>query len=178
MRRFGILFLILSLLMVFGIASAMEKKIDSEKAEKVAPNEKQVLAATAKVSMATALATASKQVTGTILSAELENEDGKTIYSFDILPTPSSEIIKEVKIDAVTGTFIGSEDEPIAKEADEKWKEMKEAKKGEKCEKNEEGEKWEKGAKSTKKGTTEMKESKKKDEKEQENEKDEKEEKN
>ncbi|MFB3895185.1 MAG: PepSY domain-containing protein [bacterium] len=173
MKCLGITLLILSLLMFFGIASAMEKKVESEKTEKSAQNEKQLLATTAKISMATALATASKQVAGTVLAAELENEDGKTIYSFDILPAPSSEIIKEVQIDAVTGALIGTEDEPMGKEADEKGKEMKEAKKGEK---DKEGEKWEKGEKSAEK-ESEMKESKKKGEKEPENEKNEKDEK-
>lgn len=128
MKRLGITLVILSLLVFFGMAYAAEQKAEAEKAGKTEMGEKQMLATSAKVSMAAALATASKQVAGTVLSAELENEDGKTIYCFEILPTATSTIVKEVKIDAVTGAFIGSEDENAAKEATEKAAESKDNK--------------------------------------------------
>jgi hypothetical protein len=79
-----------------------------------------------------------------VVNAELENEDNKVIFSFEILPTPDSKIIKEVQIDAVTGVLIGVEDENAKKEADEKAKDSKEVKKGTKHKK---GEKYEKSSK-------------------------------
>jgi hypothetical protein len=138
MKRLGITLLIISLFVFVGMAYAVEQKAEMGKAEKPAMGEKQMLATAAKVSMAAALATASKQVAGTVIAAELENEDGKTIYCFEILPTADSAIVKEVKIDAVTGTFIGTEDENAEKEASEKTAESKEwagkkGKHGEEC---------------------------------------------
>jgi hypothetical protein len=132
MKRLGITLVILSLLVFFGMAYAAEKSV---------MNEKQTLANAVKVSMAAALATASKQVAGTVLAAEVENEDGKTMYCFEIMPTPTSTIVKEVKIDAITGAFLGTEDETATTEATEKAAESKESKSwaGKKGEKDEEG---------------------------------------
>jgi hypothetical protein len=145
MKRLGITLVILSLLVFFGMAYAAEQKGEAEKS---GMSEKQALASAVKVSMAAALATASKQVAGTVLAAEVENEDGKTMYCFEIMPTPTSTIVKEVKIDAITGAFLGTEDENAATETSEKAAEMKESKKGEKDEEGEnEGENCVKGEK-------------------------------
>ena len=163
MKRLGITLLVISLFVFFGMAYAVEQKAEVEKAGNSEMGEKQMLAKSAKVSMAAALATASKQVAGTVLAAELENENEKAMYCFEILPTADSVIVKEVKIDAVTGAFIGTEDENAEKEASEKASEAK-------------GEKWGKGEKSEK-CSKEMKESKDKESKEKDNEKDEKDEK-
>jgi hypothetical protein len=143
MKRLGITLVILSLLVFFGMAYAAEQKGESEKS---GMSEKQALASAVKVPMAAALATASKQVAGTVLAAEVENEDGKTMYCFEIMPTPTSAIVKEVKIDAITGALIGTEDENAEKETSEKTAEFKEAKKSEK------NEKWSKGEKDEKEG--------------------------
>src|SRR5262249_38764640 len=62
-----------------------------------------------KISMKRARAVALKQVTGgKIESAELENEDGKLIYSFDIRNRSG---ITEVNVDAMTGKIIAVQKE-------------------------------------------------------------------
>jgi len=72
----------------------------------------------AKISMRKAKSIALKKVAhGKIESAELENENGKLIYSFDI---KSSSGITEVNVDAISGKVISSRHETPAKEADEK----------------------------------------------------------
>ncbi len=81
---------------------------DGNKVEEI-----QNLAKEAKVSMATALDTAIKLVPGTVIKAELEKENEVVVYSFEILPTPESEIIKEVTIDASSGKVVKQEDEKL-----------------------------------------------------------------
>lgn len=74
----------------------------------------------AKVSLADATATAQKEVpTGKIQSHELEREDGKLIYSFDIKIAGKSGI-EEVNIDAMTGAVVAKEHEDPKDEAKEK----------------------------------------------------------
>jgi uncharacterized membrane protein YkoI len=46
---------------------------------------------------------------GTALAAELENEDGYLIFSFDILPSLSATELKEVHVDAKTGLVLKTE---------------------------------------------------------------------
>jgi uncharacterized membrane protein YkoI len=69
----------------------------------------QSMAKTAKVTMAAALQTALKAAPGTALAVELENEGGKLIFSFDILPSLSATELKEVHVDAKTGLVIKTE---------------------------------------------------------------------
>lgn len=72
----------------------------------------------AKVSKEHATKTALEQVKGgTIQSSELEKEEGKLIWSFDI---KSGNEMKEVWIDATTGAVVNTETESPVKEADEK----------------------------------------------------------
>ena len=69
------------------------------------------LKAEAKVSEAAARATALKEVpNGVIQSGELEREDGKLIYSFDI-KVPGKSGIEEVEVDAMTGAVVEREHE-------------------------------------------------------------------
>ena len=154
--------LVLVLTVVLGMTWCFAK----EATEKDPMAEKQAVAKAAKITMAAALETASKEIKGTVVNAELENENDKVIFSFEILPTPDSKVIKEVQVDAVTGVLIGVEDENANKEADEKAKDSKEVKKGEE---NQKGEKYEESSKE--KG--EKGESDEKDEKGENNEKDE-----
>lgn len=71
-----------------------------------------------KISMKQAKAIALKKVpNGKIESAELENEGGKRIYSFDIKTTSG---ITEVNIDAKNGQVVAVQNESPAKEAAEK----------------------------------------------------------
>jgi uncharacterized membrane protein YkoI len=74
----------------------------------------------AKVTMAQARATALKEVpNGRVRSSELERENGKLIYSFDIR-VPGKSGIEEVNVDAVTGAVAGHEHETPKIEAKEK----------------------------------------------------------
>jgi hypothetical protein len=67
------------------------------------------LLAQAKVSQADAEKTALAQVPGgTVKEAEIEKEDGKLIWSFDVV-TPDSKDTTEVNIDAVTGSLVNIE---------------------------------------------------------------------
>lgn len=87
------------------------------------------LQAEAKVSEADARATALATVpTGTISSAELEKENGKLIWSFDIAKAGSKNIT-EVHVDAKTGKVIASKTETPRKEANEAAAEAKESRK-------------------------------------------------
>lgn len=91
-----------------------EKKGEKEEAEKEEPQTSlQEMVAAAKISMPEALKAAQEAVSGTVISAELEKENGRIIFSFDILPSPGSQIIQEVHIDALTGKVIAKEEEKI-----------------------------------------------------------------
>jgi hypothetical protein len=58
---------------------------------------------TPQTSMNDARVTALRQVPGTVIAEELERENGKTVYSFEIKPTAGNEANKEVKVDGETG---------------------------------------------------------------------------
>jgi uncharacterized cupredoxin-like copper-binding protein len=70
-----------------------------------------------KVSMAQAKAIAKKTVPGKFKSSELENENGKSIYSFDI---QAKDGLHEVNIDANSGEVLENKIETPADEAKEK----------------------------------------------------------
>lgn len=73
----------------------------------------------AKVSAADAQRTAqAKFPTGTIKSGEIEKEEGKLIYTFDI-QQPGVTGIEEVNIDAATGAVVKTEHESAAVEKHE-----------------------------------------------------------
>ena len=75
----------------------------------------------AKMTMADARALASKTVPGAKIQAgEIERENGKLIYSFD-MKTAGKSGIDEVNIDAMTGTVIANQHEtPKAERAEAK----------------------------------------------------------
>lgn len=56
---------------------------------------------------------------GTIKEGELEKENGKLIWSFDIA-TPGSKNITEVNVDAITGSIVSVGTETPADQAKEK----------------------------------------------------------
>src|SRR5580765_3964033 len=60
-----------------------------------------------------------KAPNGTVKEAELEKEDGKLIWSFDIT-TPGSKEITEVAVNAINGEVVSVENESAEKEAKEK----------------------------------------------------------
>lgn len=76
-----------------------------------------------KIGMKRAKAIAMNQAAGKIKSSELEKENGKWIYSFDIRNAKGT--ITEVNIDAYSGKVISVEEENAQKEADEKRMEKK-----------------------------------------------------
>ena len=65
---------------------------------------------------------------GKVKDAELEEEDGKLFWSFDIT-TKGTKDITEVHVDAKTGEVLSVEKESAADEAAEKAKEKKDGKK-------------------------------------------------
>jgi len=77
-----------------------------------------------KITMEQARAIALRKAPGTVRSAELENEHGKLIYSFDIATSPKA--VTEVNVDALNGKIVAVQQENAAKEAAEKKQEAKE----------------------------------------------------
>jgi len=76
----------------------------------------------AKVSIEDARSTAVKRVPGEIKEEELEKENGKLVYSFDIQAT-GEKGITEVQVNAVDGSIVSVEKEDAAAEAKEKKQE-------------------------------------------------------
>lgn len=84
---------------------AKEKAADAKAKPKV--ESQAALAKEAKVTLAAATATALKAVPGSAVKAkELEREDGKLIYSFE-MKTAGKAGIDEVNVDAMTGEIVG-----------------------------------------------------------------------
>ncbi len=82
----------------------------------------------AKVTKAQATKTALERVpNGKVKEAELENEHGKLVWSFDIA-TPGSKGITEVQVDAMDGSVVSEEKESPKAEKAEKKAEHKKAK--------------------------------------------------
>lgn len=82
----------------------------------------------AKITEAAARATALKEVpTGTVKKFELERENGKLIYSYDI-SVPGKTGIEEVAVNAIDGTVVAHEHETPKAEKAEAAKEAKEKK--------------------------------------------------
>jgi uncharacterized membrane protein YkoI len=82
----------------------------------------------AKVSEATARATALARVpNGSVKSSEIERENGKLIYSFDIT-VPGKTGIEEVNVNAIDGSVVGQEHETPKSEKKESAAEAKEKK--------------------------------------------------
>ena len=82
------------------------------------------LARQAKITMEQARAIASGKVQGQFLEEELENENGRLLYSFDIRNAEGK--VTEVEIDAKTGEIVNVEEQDAEKEAAEKKQKMME----------------------------------------------------
>jgi uncharacterized membrane protein YkoI len=79
----------------------------------------------AKIPEATARATALKEVpNGKVKSSEIERENGKLIYSFDIV-APGKSGVEEVNIDAIDGSVVAHEHESAKTEKKEAAAESK-----------------------------------------------------
>jgi len=83
----------------------------------------------AKISMKKARSIALKKAPGKVSSSELERENGKLIYSFDI---KTAKGITEVLVSAIDGHIVDVSHETAAKEAAEKKKEAQEKKQSQK----------------------------------------------
>jgi uncharacterized membrane protein YkoI len=81
----------------------------------------------AKITKEQATATALAKVPGgKVKEAELERENGKLVWSFDIV-TPGAKDITEVQVDAKTGEVVSQHKESAAAEAAEKKAEKQKA---------------------------------------------------
>lgn len=79
----------------------------------------------AKISSKTARATALKEVpNGKVRKSELERENGKLVYSFDIKVAGKTGI-EEVNVDAITGAVVSHEHESLKTEKKEEKAEAK-----------------------------------------------------
>ena len=97
----------------------------SAAAQKTKPETQAQLMRQAKISKTVATKTALAQVPGgKVKSSEIERENGKLIYSFDIKTSKPG--VTEVNVDAITGKIVSSNQETPAKEAAEKKQEAKE----------------------------------------------------
>ena len=99
-------------------APAMAKPAPAMAAPQVAASYKKELpkklVAKAKITESAAAATALTRVpNGVIKTVELEQENGKLLYSYDI-STPGKSGIEEVHVDAMTGTVLKAEHETPA----------------------------------------------------------------
>jgi len=91
----------------------------------LAKDKKSKLEAKAKISKKEAERIALAKVPrGKIKEAELEEENGKLVWSFDIA-TPHSKDITEVQVNAVTGEIVSMKKETPADQKKEKKKEAK-----------------------------------------------------
>ena len=92
------------------------KEAEEEKEEAAGEEEEQnlgELVSAVKINFAQAIKTALADSPGFVLSAELEKENGKIIYSFDILPSPQAREINEIQVDVTTGQIVAREKEEI-----------------------------------------------------------------
>ncbi len=88
-------------------------------------NKEAKLESKAKITKAAAQETALAKVPhGIVKESELEEEDGKLIWSFDI-EKPGSQEITEVAVDAVTGKVVSVEKETPEEQAKEKAEDAK-----------------------------------------------------
>jgi len=101
----------------------------AKKHKKVKKEESQAaLQKEAKITEAAARATALQQVpNGAVKSSELERENGKLIYSYDIT-VPGKTGIDEVNVNAIDGTVVAKSHETPKSEKAEAAKEAKEKK--------------------------------------------------
>jgi uncharacterized membrane protein YkoI len=93
--------------------SEAREKGDQEIEKEEVPVPLKDLVASSKITMVEALKIVQTATSGVVLAGELEKEEGKIIFSFDILPSPESQVIHEIQVDAATGKVIAQEEEKI-----------------------------------------------------------------
>jgi uncharacterized membrane protein YkoI len=101
-------------------ATTAKRRVAAKKAESQSSLKKE-----AKIPEATARATALKEVpNGKVKSSELERENGKLVYSFDIA-APGKTGVEEVNVDAIDGSVVSQQHETAKYEKKEASKETK-----------------------------------------------------
>ena len=114
----------MSLLFVLSLCVFASVSVSAQEKEE---KQDKKLAKQAKITMAQARETAmTKEPNGKIEGEELEKENGKLVYSFDIRNPKGT--ITEVQVDAKTGGIVSVEEEDKAAEAKEKREEKMEKK--------------------------------------------------
>lgn len=86
-----------------------DDKDDDDDDEDESPEAQARLMKEAKITIEQARITALERVKGTIVEEEIERENGRLIYSFEIRDADKK--LSEVEIDAMTGALIGVEQE-------------------------------------------------------------------
>ena len=113
---------------VFGLSAASVSAQERERGEKNESGEHESkasakLAKKAKITLAAAREIALREDNGTVEGEELEKENGKLVYSFDIRNATGT--ITEIWIDAKTGKVVHKSEENAEAEAKEKAADMK-----------------------------------------------------
>ncbi|MDD8021236.1 MAG: PepSY domain-containing protein [Acidobacteriota bacterium] len=121
------LFAVATFVVAFLVGLSFATSLKAQESKESKSNDPRVLAGVAKVTMLDAVVAATKEAPGVVTKAELEREKGQLIYSFDILPSPRSQKITEVHIDALTGKVLAKEEEKLNKGEDEEQEEKEEA---------------------------------------------------
>jgi uncharacterized membrane protein YkoI len=116
---------VLTMVAVLGMGTVAVQAADSKTTTKETKSDDQAaMKKEAKISMEKAREIALKRAPGSVTSSELERENGKLIYSFDIKTSKSG--VTEVNVNAIDGKIVAVAHENAKKEADEKKQEEKE----------------------------------------------------
>ncbi len=115
---------VLTMVAVLGMGTVAVHAADSKSPTKETKSDDQAaMKKEAKISMEKARGIALKRAPGTVTSSELERENGKLIYSFDIKTSKPG--VTEVNVNAIDGKIVAVAHEDAKKEADEKKQEEK-----------------------------------------------------
>jgi uncharacterized membrane protein YkoI len=102
---------LIGILLIFVCGSVLAEKLEGR--EHPLSKEEQVLAKKAKLSFAEAKKIALTKAPGQIFNWELEMEDGKIIYSFEIELPDDKKYSREVDVDAMSGKIVEVDKEDL-----------------------------------------------------------------
>ena len=105
-------------LLALGLSAGASAQTTAPKKSKIPAS----LKSEVKISLEDARATALKKVPGEIKEEELEKENGKLVYSFDIRAAGQKDIT-EGQVSAIDGSIVSVEQEDAASEAKDKQQE-------------------------------------------------------
>jgi len=117
-RRIVLLVALIGSALVLNVPAWSDEKGHEEDESKVAD-----LAKTAKVTIQDAIKTASEKMAGTVIEAELERKQGKTVWEVEIVGANGK--VTEVHVDAASGAVIDTEEKKSKEKKHEKKKEGK-----------------------------------------------------